>query len=315
MRTTLTYGILGWLLVAWSRSTLAQESIPWARNLKAAQEAAAKDGKLVLLHFWAPDCPPCQTVDRYVFPHPDVARAIATNYVPLSVNAQALPEIAKRFGVDRWPTEVIISAEGEVLSRTVSPKDAKEYVGLINRVAAAKRAPQNKWGELAQNQRQQPPAYQANQFQSAAPKPSPYVGSIANAEGQKPGGEFEPAASPYQPGRPTEATSGFGQYGMTAGGQEPSGTARNPYVSGKGATSFTGNPYVDVAAARPASGPQENPHVTSGGGFGEASPRRDFAPQGGEFAAQPWNENGRPGAVAQRCSRRRTATRLFAREP
>src|SRR5436190_38081 len=160
MRTAITFLIFGWLLLAASATAFGQEGIPWAKDLRTAQETAAQQRRLVLMHFWAPNCAPCQTVERYVFTHPEVARAVSSNYVPLYVNAQALPDLAKKFGVDRWPTDVITTPEGEVLSRTVTPKDAREYIALVNRVAAAKGQSQSKWGELAQNTKQPPPTYQ-----------------------------------------------------------------------------------------------------------------------------------------------------------
>ena len=323
MRTTPTIGILGWILVAASVAVHADDNIPWARDLRTAQETAAKEKRLVLLHFWAPNCPPCQAVERYVFPHPEVGRAIRANYVPLSVNAQALPELAKKYGVDRWPTDVILSSEGEVLSRAVSPKEANQYLALVNRVASTRGADQSNWGTLAQNLRPQPPTYQANQFQSRDARPNPFAGTPgANAQS----GEYQATPPNYQAGRPVETTTGFAQYGPAAGGENPKGAAANPYLSGKGATSYTGNPYVEVGANRAAPPPadkfaagQYDPRSNSapadlnqkwvsnsefhpstlrernpsalGGRLGESRSSGSEFPGGGEFGAQEGPEN------------------------
>ena len=333
MRTTRTFGFLGWLLVAASAAAQAEDNIPWARDLRTAQETAAKEKRLLLMHFWAPNCPPCQTVERYVFPHPEVTRAIRANYVPLSVNAQALPELAKSYGVDRWPTDVILSPEGEVLSRAVSPKDAKEYIALVNRVAATRGAGQSNWGTLVQNSRPQPTNYQANQFQTRDAQPNQF-GSAPGASAQS--GEYQAAPPKYQPGRPVESTSGFAQYGPNTGGQNPKGTTVNPYLSGKGATSYSGNPYVDVAPNRATASADKSaagqfdprtPPATAGsnsqfisnsefkpgvshernmspsneGSFDEMQNSGSEFQGGGEYGAQEWPENN--GGALMRGSR------------
>ena len=39
-------------------------------------------------------------------------------------------------GSNRWPTDVIMTANGEVLHRTVSPQDPRQYISMLDQVAA-----------------------------------------------------------------------------------------------------------------------------------------------------------------------------------
>lgn len=302
MRTVQTHALIYSLLAFWSTSAIAgapatpgQATIPWAKDLATAQETAAQQRKLVLLHFWAPNCAPCQSVERYVFPHPDVARAVSASYVPLYVNAQALPEVAKKFGVDRWPTDVIATPEGEVLSRTVSPKDAREYTALLTRVAAAKGQSPSKWGEMAQSSRQQPPTYQSSEFQTSA----------ASKGGAFQGGEFSSSPPNYNATRPTETTSGFGQYEANSSPPDSRNVVNNN-GPGKGFPAYQENPYLDVApslgaapdrasggppnsqfidnrSGAPPSGVVTNPEYSAGATRGDSG--NSFASGGGSFGA------------------------------
>src|SRR5687768_14774549 len=82
-----------------------QDQIPWAADFRQACEQAGQQKKLVLLHFYSDDCPPCVRVDQNVFSRPEVATAIARNYVPVKVHAGQNPELASRYQITRWPTD------------------------------------------------------------------------------------------------------------------------------------------------------------------------------------------------------------------
>lgn len=115
----------------------AQDAIDWQTDLEAARKMAAESDRLVLLHFWTPTCQPCMRLERQVFNQPGFAAALEAHYVPVKVNAQANPEIAEQYGVDRWPTDVIVDPAGQMLSRAVCPQDARQYTIQLDRVAAA----------------------------------------------------------------------------------------------------------------------------------------------------------------------------------
>ena len=149
----------------------ANDAIQWAPNLQAAVETAARNNQLVLIHFWTPTCPPCRALERNVFSRADVAEAIHRDYVPVKVNAEANPEIADRYKVDRWPMDVIVTPAGYKVHSMVSPQDPNEYMGTIGKLAADRRpgatlannAPRPEAEALAQRQFQEPPQAQPQQ--------------------------------------------------------------------------------------------------------------------------------------------------------
>lgn len=172
------------LLFALAPSIRAEEAIQWAPNLPAAVNMASRQNQLVLIHFWAPNCPPCRALEQNVFTRPDVAQAIQRDFVPVKINAAAMPDTAKKYGVDRWPMDVIITPAGYALHSTVSPQDPREYMQVIGSVAAQRQPGRNLtaaaaatatttnpdrsggWGEQPQQYQQQQPRADQGQYGS-----------------------------------------------------------------------------------------------------------------------------------------------------
>lgn len=115
----------------------AQDSIPWAANISTAQDAAAQQNRLVLLHFWAPNCGPCVQLEQNVFSQPQVGQAVAVNYVPVKINASEFPATARQYDVRSWPQDVVITPGGQVVHRMISPQDSRTYLDSLEQVAAS----------------------------------------------------------------------------------------------------------------------------------------------------------------------------------
>lgn len=157
-------GLLVFALVA---VATAQNTIPWARDIQQAKQIAAQQNKLVMVHFWSPQCGPCLALEKYVFRNPQMARAVAANFVPVKVNAAQRPDLADMFQVTRWPTDVYITPGGSEIFRQVSPSNANNYVTLLDRVAQKNQRsqPQRGLNELAQAARNSRNSYAGGQFE------------------------------------------------------------------------------------------------------------------------------------------------------
>ncbi len=62
---------------------------------------------------WAPACAEARAV---LFTRPDVQQAIADTMVPVRVDADRRPDIADRYGLGQWPSLLVLTPEGHVLT-------------------------------------------------------------------------------------------------------------------------------------------------------------------------------------------------------
>ncbi len=114
----------------------AQEVWRWAKNLDEARTLAAETNRLVLVHFGANNCAPCQRLEKEVFAQQGFGQSLVSEYVGVKVNADLYPATARQFGVESWPTDVIITPDGEVVERITSPRTNAGYTATMAQIAA-----------------------------------------------------------------------------------------------------------------------------------------------------------------------------------
>lgn len=128
-------GLVAALVLAPTLAFGQAEGVRWRNNLDAAKVEATQAGKLVLLHFWSPTCKPCQKLDQTVFPLPQVGAAIEKSYVPVKVNADTSPALAHAFRIDRVPTDIVITSQGNVVATLACPPTPEAYVAQLNNLS------------------------------------------------------------------------------------------------------------------------------------------------------------------------------------
>jgi YHS domain-containing protein/thiol-disulfide isomerase/thioredoxin len=189
--------------------------INWRTDLDAARAEARQTNRLVLVHFWSVTCGPCKLLDRDVFSQPQVGAVLEQKYVPVKVNAGDARVLTEALGITRVPTDVVMTPEGTVIERMVSPNTPMAYVGKMNEVAT-----------------------------KFASQPSrPYNDAIAKV-GQTP---------PVSPQSTNSAYSGLAVPAAPAMNTSPQGVA-NPYAAALAQQQAAAAP-VQTASAQPAAPP------------------------------------------------------------
>lgn len=136
MRTVAFVALMGCML-SWTAVASAQDRVPWVKDWREARTIAQQQHRLVLLHFYSDACAPCQKLDRDVFPRAEVARAMATGYVPVKINVDRFPQLRDYYKVEAWPTDVIVTPEGKEVARSVpSPADPNRYIAMLDTARA-----------------------------------------------------------------------------------------------------------------------------------------------------------------------------------
>ena len=111
------------------------ESVHWHSDLESARIVAKETGRLVLIHFWTPSCQPCLALDQTVFNQPGVASAIETQCVPVKLNADENSATAQLYDIRRVPTDVVVTPDGQVVGKMVSPPTPAAYVAEVTSLA------------------------------------------------------------------------------------------------------------------------------------------------------------------------------------
>ena len=140
MRETIRIWLAAVLVTSSLPAVFAQSEIAWLSNIYEAQQIARQQQRLILVHFYSDTCLHCQRLEQIVFPNPNVYHAMSMNYVPVKINGDRARDLAVKYQVDRWPTDVITDPQGRILYKTVSPQDPARYVQLLNAVSADFRA-------------------------------------------------------------------------------------------------------------------------------------------------------------------------------
>jgi YHS domain-containing protein len=114
----------------------AQSSaVRWRTNLDAAKLEATQTNRLLLVHFWTNTCAPCKVVEQNVFSQPHVGAALEQDFVPVKIDADASPALARAFRIDRVPTEVVMTPQGNVVASLSVPDKPDAYLTQLQNLA------------------------------------------------------------------------------------------------------------------------------------------------------------------------------------
>ena len=101
---------------------------------------ARREGKSVILDFWAEWCPACHELDEKVWPQASIREMLA-DYVfvklDLTKNDERSRTLQKEYGIIGMPTVIVFNPEGEELSRFEGFKPAEDILTLLQKFRSA----------------------------------------------------------------------------------------------------------------------------------------------------------------------------------
>ena len=127
----LTCGIM---IISSAASCHAQHG-GWKSDYAEASTAAERDGLPIFLHFQAWYCGPCQRMDRDVFQHADVQKALSTGLASVEIDVTKEPDLAARFEASTVPRDVVVFADGTIETLNIGYMSRAAYVSLLRDTA------------------------------------------------------------------------------------------------------------------------------------------------------------------------------------
>ncbi len=102
-------------------------------NFEEARLKAKKEGKMLILDFYAAWCMPCRFMEQTTFADENVSTLINEKFVPLKIDIDDFDGYAlkEHFGVKVLPTLLIFNSDGKVIERieeTLSPSRMQEVL-------------------------------------------------------------------------------------------------------------------------------------------------------------------------------------------
>lgn len=111
--------------------TPASAEIPgWHTDFEAARKTAQRQNRPMLLHFYADWCFPCKRMEKDVLSRPAVVQVLSSNLVLVKINVDRSPDLAKRFGINQFPSDVIVDPTGERILTSTGYQEADKYVAF-----------------------------------------------------------------------------------------------------------------------------------------------------------------------------------------
>jgi thiol-disulfide isomerase/thioredoxin/YHS domain-containing protein len=125
------------VLMAVASACCSAQADEWMTDFDQARQIASEQNRAILIHFYGEWCPPCKEMEKNVLHTDVVQQAIAKDIVAVKVNVDDRKDLAARFGVEKFPTDIFIEpTTGKHIVKSEGKKTAKEFAESIVRAAA-----------------------------------------------------------------------------------------------------------------------------------------------------------------------------------
>lgn len=101
--------------------------LKWAKDLPTALKQAKTGKKLVMVDFTAVWCVNCHKLDRTTYKDASVLKSLS-NVVPVKVDYDKSPAIAKKYKVEALPVILFLDGNGKEVGRISKYVEAGEFV-------------------------------------------------------------------------------------------------------------------------------------------------------------------------------------------
>ena len=130
---TLLIGLAGFQLIAAPFSLHRKQTrkpvkgLQWHSDLNSAHEDSLKTNKPMLLVFHADWCGYCTKLEATTLAEPGMVKYVNTKFVPVHLDLDKEPKIARILEVKSIPCSVVLSPDADLLGKLVGFADSRQY--------------------------------------------------------------------------------------------------------------------------------------------------------------------------------------------
>lgn len=153
----------------------------WRTDFRAAEAQAKADEVPLVIHFHASWCGPCRRMESEVLGTAQVSELLGNGIIGVKVDSDRNGDLVSRFGVTSLPTDVIISADGTVLSKDAGSPGLSGYVSRLRkhaRPAVPSEKPASAVTAVQEQTAPETPAKPDEKLQSATPAATASVAPV-----------------------------------------------------------------------------------------------------------------------------------------
>ena len=107
-----------------------KEVVPWRDDFAAATDEARRGDKPVFAYFTAVWCGPCQSLKHTTWADKNVEAALR-DFVPVKVDVDKHPELARRYNVDGVPSFAVLRDDGQPARQTVGALPPDQFLAWL----------------------------------------------------------------------------------------------------------------------------------------------------------------------------------------
>ncbi|MEG1794464.1 MAG: thioredoxin family protein [Rikenellaceae bacterium] len=129
------------MIIATGAVSAQEKGVKWQQGtLQQAITKAASEKKLVFVDCFAVWCGPCKQMSNVEFKKEAAGKYFNSKFVSIAIDMEKGegPAIAKKYGVNAYPTFLILNGTGKVLGTVVGGDDIDSFIKKVNAVVTKK---------------------------------------------------------------------------------------------------------------------------------------------------------------------------------
>jgi len=121
-------------LSAYTTSVPASSGIAWYDWNNKPFEQAKKSNKLIMVNVGHEGCVACRWMEQRTFTNPEVIELLNKNFITISVDSEARPDIGDRYSDWAWPATAFMTPDGQQVLAIRGSRNPENFVPILQKL-------------------------------------------------------------------------------------------------------------------------------------------------------------------------------------